>query len=145
MITKRKTAKKGSKKEKRESKKGKEECTRRQICVAPLSESIIGHIGRPQHIPLPLNEYPSTLTGRSYNVCWQKKNYSKTISLFAFSPLLWYLLCYCCVWVHNGQHGASPLLGPFFLNGHLSMRSTSVWAGGRLWPCLNHYHTGNHT
>ena len=60
MITKRKTAKKGSKKEKRESKKGKEECTRRQICVAPLSESIIGHIGRPQHIPLPLNEYPST-------------------------------------------------------------------------------------
>ena len=71
MITKRKTAKKRQQKEKRESKKRKEECTRRQICVAPLSESIIGHIGRPQHIPLPLNEYPSTLTvtRRSYNVC----------------------------------------------------------------------------
>ena len=79
---KRNTAKKRvRKKKKRESKKGKEECTRRQICVAPLSESIIGHIGRPQHIPLPLNEYPSTLTRRSYNVCWQKKNYSKMISL----------------------------------------------------------------
>ena len=59
MITKRKTEKKVAKR-KRESKKGEEECTRRQICVAPLSESIIGHIGRPQHIPLPLNEYPST-------------------------------------------------------------------------------------
>ena len=57
-----KDSKKRQQKEKRESKKGKEECTRRQICVAPLSESIIGHIGRPQHIPLPLNEYPSTLT-----------------------------------------------------------------------------------
>ena len=83
-----KDSKKRQQKEKRESKKGKEECTRRQICVAPLSESIIGHIGRPQHIPLPLNEYPSTLTRRSYNVCWQKKNYSKMISFLAFFPLL---------------------------------------------------------
>ena len=77
------------KKEKGKVRKEKKNVREDKSVSPPLSESIIGHIGRPQQIPLPLNEYPSTnLQGVHMIFAGKKRIIQKMISLFAFSPLL---------------------------------------------------------